>query len=155
LAIPKTIRASATVSGANRKTTGVNDPDKVPASLPLQIPQRKQKTQKFETQVKTATSREQQPIVRKSGAKNRPPTSHKRKKSASSPKRKGDGVLSARKASLATVLINEISTNSGRRKRGSRQVANWWDFSWAVQKRILKIRAPENRLLADVKVEKL
>ncbi|MFN9900545.1 MAG: hypothetical protein ACK55Z_17535, partial [bacterium] len=98
------------MSGANRKTTGDNDLGKVPTSLPLQIPQRKQKPQqKVETRVKTATSREQQPIVRKSGAKNRPPTSQRRKKSASSPKRKGDGVLSARKASLATVLINEIS----------------------------------------------
>jgi hypothetical protein len=106
------------VSGPNRKTTGDIDPDKVP--------QRKQKTQKMETRVKTATSREQQPIVRKSGGKNRAPTSQRRKKSASSPKRKGDVVLSARKASLATVLINEISSaNSGRRKRGSRQVANW------------------------------
>jgi hypothetical protein len=121
------------VSGASRKSTGDNDLGKVPASLPLQIPQRKQKTQRVETQVKTATSREQQPIVRKSGAKIRPPTSHRRKKSASSPKRKGDGVLSARKASLATVLINEISSaNSGRRKRGSRQVANWPKFQLSI-----------------------
>jgi hypothetical protein len=130
------------VSGANRKTTGDNDPDKVPASLPLQIPQRKQKTQK------TATSREQQPIVRKSGAKNRPPTSQRRKKSASSPKRKGDGVLSARKASLATVLINEISSaNSGRRKRGSRQVASWPKFQLSSAKKTLENQSPRKSAL--------
>jgi hypothetical protein len=96
--------------------------------------------------VKTATSREQQPIVRKSGAKNRPPKSHERKKSASSPKRKGDGVLSARKASLATVLINEISSaNSGRRKRGSRQVANWQRFQLSSAKKTLENQKQSTR----------